>query len=88
MSNRRQLCRHLATLTRRRSLGAGGATLVGTVLLGSSIGGQTQPNFLFVMTDDMPKWMLEHTPMTRERIGGQGLTFENFYGAQPLCFAT
>jgi arylsulfatase A-like enzyme len=73
------------TLTRRRFLGVGGATLAGTILLGSRVGGQAQPNFLFIMTDDMPKWMLEHMPKTRERIGGEGLTFENFYGAQPLC---
>jgi N-acetylglucosamine-6-sulfatase len=74
------------TLTRRRFLGVGGATLAGTVLLGSSVAGQSvKPNFLFIMTDDMSKWMLEHMPITTRRIGGQGLTFENFYGAQPLC---
>jgi N-acetylglucosamine-6-sulfatase len=75
----------LRTLTRRRFLGVGGATLAGTVLLSPSIGGQTQPKFLFIMTDDMAKWMLKHMPITRERIGGQGLTFKNFYGAQPSC---
>jgi N-acetylglucosamine-6-sulfatase len=73
------------TLTRRRFLGVGGATLAGAVLLGPSVGEQTPPKFLFIMTDDMPKWMLEHMPKTRGRIGGEGLTFENFYGAQPLC---
>jgi N-acetylglucosamine-6-sulfatase len=74
------------TLTRRRFLGVGGATLAGTVPLGSSVAGQSvKPNFLFIMTDDMSKWMLEHMPITTGRIGGQGLTFENFYGAQPLC---
>jgi N-acetylglucosamine-6-sulfatase len=73
------------SLTRRRFLGVGGATLAGAVLLGPSVGGQTPPKFLFIMTDDMPKWMLEHMPKTTGRIGGQGLTFENFYGAQPLC---
>jgi N-acetylglucosamine-6-sulfatase len=77
---------HRRTLTRRRFLGVGGATLAGTVLLGSSVAGQSvKPNFLFIMTDDMSKWMLEHMPITSGRIGGQGLAFENFYGAQPLC---
>jgi N-acetylglucosamine-6-sulfatase len=66
-------------------LGVGGATLAGTVLLGPGVGGQTPPKLLFIMTDDMSKWMLEHMPITRGRIGGQGLTFENFYGAQPQC---
>ena len=47
------------TLTRRRFLGVGGATLAGTVLLGSSVAGQSvKPNFLFITTDDMSKWML------------------------------
>jgi N-acetylglucosamine-6-sulfatase len=74
------------TLTRRRFLGVGGATLAGTVLLGSCVAGQSsKPNFLFIMTDDMAKWMLEHMPTVLGRIGEQGLTFENFYGAQPLC---
>jgi hypothetical protein len=46
-------------LTRRRFLGVGGATLAGTVLLGSSVAGQSvKPNFLFITTDDMSKWML------------------------------
>src|SRR5215208_3833278 len=73
------------TLTRRRFLG-GGATLAGTVLLGSSVASQSvKPNFFFIMTDDMSKWMLEHMPITTGRIGGEGLTFENFYAAQPLC---
>jgi hypothetical protein len=54
------------------------------VLLGSSVAGQSvKPNFLFIMTDDISKWMLKHMPITSGRIGGQGLTFENFYGAQP-----
>lgn len=73
-------------LTRRRFLGISGATLAGTVLLGSCGAGQTgKPNFLFIMVDDMPKWMLEHMPAVLGRIGEQGITFENFYGAQPLC---
>jgi arylsulfatase A-like enzyme len=74
------------TLTRRRFLGVSGATVAGTLLFGSRGAGQSaKPNFLVIMTDDMAKWMLEHMPITRERIGAQGLTFENFYGAQPLC---
>jgi hypothetical protein len=55
---------HRRTLTRRRFLGVGGATLAGTVLLGPGVGGQTPPKLLFIMTDDMSKWMLEHMPIT------------------------
>jgi arylsulfatase A-like enzyme len=73
------------TLTRRRFLGVGGATLAEAVLFGCGAGGETKPNFLFIMTDDMSKWMLEHMPTVLGRIGGQGLTFENFYAAQPSC---
>jgi len=50
------------TLTRRRFLEVGGTTLAGTVLLGTRLAAQSEkPNFLFIMTDDMPKWMLEHS---------------------------
>jgi N-acetylglucosamine-6-sulfatase len=82
------------TLTRRRFLGVGGAALAGvggaalagTQLFNSVGAGQSEkPNLLFIMTDDMAKWMLEHMPTVLGRIGSQGLTFENFYGAQPLC---
>jgi arylsulfatase A-like enzyme len=74
------------SLTRRRFLGVSGATLAGTLLFGSTGAGQSEkPNFLFIMTDDMAKWMLEHMPTVLGRVGSQGLTFENFYGAQPLC---
>jgi N-acetylglucosamine-6-sulfatase len=76
----------MSVITRRHFLKVSSATLAATALMGSKVDGQTsKPNFLFIMTDDMPKWMLEHMPITRVRIGGQGLTFENFYGAQPLC---
>jgi arylsulfatase A-like enzyme len=63
----------------------GATTLAGAALFGCGAGGEAKPNFLFVMTDDMTKWMLEHMPITRGRIGGRGLTFENFYAAQPQC---
>jgi N-acetylglucosamine-6-sulfatase len=35
--------------------------------------------------DDMAKWMLEHMPAVVGRIGAEGMVFENFYVAQPLC---
>ena len=73
------------TLTRRRFLGMGGATLAGTVLLGARANSVVKPNILFIMTDDMSKWMLEHTPIVRQRMAAGGMTFDGFYGAQPLC---
>ena len=74
------------TLTRRRFLGASAATLAAPYLLSSCVGGQTsKPNFLFIMADDMPKWMLAHMPTVLGGIGAQGMVFENFYVAQPLC---
>jgi arylsulfatase A-like enzyme len=50
------------------------------------VGGQrSKPNFLFIIVDDMPKSMLEHMPTVLGRIGAEGMVFENFYAAQPLC---
>jgi N-acetylglucosamine-6-sulfatase len=75
----------MTVITRRRFLEVSTATLAATALMGTKVAGQTsKPNFLFIMLDDMPKWMLEHMPITAG-IGSAGLTFENFYGAQPLC---
>ena len=75
------------TLTRRRFLGVSGATLAAPYLLSSCVAGQTtsKANFLFIMVDDMAKWMLEHMPAVLRRIGAEGMIFENFYVAQPLC---
>jgi arylsulfatase A-like enzyme len=76
------------SITRRRFLGVSGATLAGTVLFGCAKDGassETRPNFLFIMTDDMSKWMLDHMPIVQRRIAGLGMTFDDFYGAQPLC---
>jgi N-acetylglucosamine-6-sulfatase len=74
------------TLTRRHFLGASAATLAAPYLLSSCVGGQrNKPNFLFIIVDDMPKWMLEHMPTVLGRIGAEGMVFENFYAAQPLC---
>jgi N-acetylglucosamine-6-sulfatase len=74
------------TLTRRRFLGVSGATLAAPYLLSSCVAGQTsKPNFLFIMLDDMAPWMLEHMPTVLGRISAEGMTFKNFYGAQPLC---
>ena len=76
----------MPVVTRRHFLKVSSATLAATALMGSKVAGQTsQPNFLFIVVDDMPQWMLEHMPITTARIGSAGLTFENFYSAQPLC---
>jgi len=76
----------MPVITRRHFLKVSSTTLVATALMGSKVAGQTsRPNFLFIMLDDMPKWMLEHMPITTAGIGSVGLTFEDFYGAQPLC---
>jgi arylsulfatase A-like enzyme len=76
----------MTVITRRRFLEVSSATLAATALMGTKVAGQTsKPNFLFIMLDDMAKWMLEHMPITSAGIGSAGLTFENFYGAQPLC---
>jgi hypothetical protein len=74
------------TLTRRRFLRVSAATLAAPYLLSSCVAGKTgKPNFLFIMVDDMPKWMLEHMLAVLGRIGAEGMVFENFYVAQPLC---
>ena len=76
----------MTVITRRRFLQVSSGTLAATALIGTKVAGQTsKPNFLFIMLDDMPKWMLAHMPITAAGIGSAGLTFENFYGAQPLC---
>jgi arylsulfatase A-like enzyme len=76
----------MTVITRRRFLEVSSVTLAATALMGAKVAGETsKPNFLFIMVDDMPKWMLEHMPIASAGIDSAGLTFENFYGAQPLC---
>lgn len=46
---------------------------------------QSRPNIVFVMVDDMRLDDLEYMPLTRELIGGAGVTFDNAMSPYPLC---
>src|SRR5919112_954060 len=43
------------------------------------------PNFVFVLTDDMRKDDLKYMPKTRALLGTQGMQFENAFVSNPLC---
>ena len=43
------------------------------------------PNFVFVLTDDMRKDDLKYMPKTRTLLGTQGMQFENAFVSNPLC---
>jgi arylsulfatase A-like enzyme len=46
-----------------------------------------EPNFVFILTDDMRKddLNLKYMPNTRNLLGSQGMTFENAFVSNPLC---
>jgi N-acetylglucosamine-6-sulfatase len=44
-----------------------------------------QPNFVFILTDDMRKDDLKYMPKTLNLIGSQGMTFENAFVSNSLC---
>ena len=44
-----------------------------------------QPNFVFILTDDMRKDDLKYMPKTRNHLGSQGMTFENAFVSNSLC---
>ena len=46
---------------------------------------QTRPNVVLIMLDDMRDDDLEHMPLTRSMIGGQGVQFVNSLAPYPLC---
>ena len=45
----------------------------------------SQPNFVFILTDDMRKDDLKYMPNTLNLIGSQGMTFENAFVSNSLC---
>ncbi len=44
-----------------------------------------KPNVIVVMTDDQTLAEIAQMPQTRRLIGGQGVSFENYYVSFPLC---
>jgi N-acetylglucosamine-6-sulfatase len=44
-----------------------------------------QPNFVFILTDDMRKDNLKYMPKTRALLGTPGLQFDNAFLSNPLC---
>src|SRR5919107_1818949 len=44
-----------------------------------------QPNFVFIITDDMRKDDLKYMPKTRALFKTQGMQFQNAYVSNPLC---
>ena len=47
----------------------------------------TAPNIILILTDDQDLTLdsMDYMPLTRELIGDQGMTFENFFAPVPLC---
>ena len=45
----------------------------------------TQPNIVFILTDDLDYAALEHMPKLRSLITEQGVTLSNFFISMPLC---
>jgi choline-sulfatase len=60
------------------------------VTFSGSVSGGSQPNVLLLVTDDQGAWALGsrmpelHTP-TLDRLQREGMTFERFYCASPVC---
>src|SRR5688500_15322497 len=45
----------------------------------------TQPNMLWIITDDQPRKSLVHMDKVTQRIAGKGIQFTQGYAAVPLC---
>jgi N-acetylglucosamine-6-sulfatase len=45
----------------------------------------SQPNFVFILADDMRYDDLAYMPKTRTLLGSRGMTFSRAYVAKPLC---
>jgi hypothetical protein len=61
--------------------------LWGTFSGSAPIGAQTsaQPNFVFILADDMRYDDLAYMPKTRTLLGSGGMTFSKAFVAKPLC---
>lgn len=55
------------------------------VLLVGTVASAAQPNFVVIMTDDMPVSMLSAMPFTKSLIGAEGSSYEKAYVEVPLC---
>ncbi len=44
-----------------------------------------RPNIILILTDDMDNSLVPFVPKTRQFIGEQGATFENYFVTTPLC---
>ena len=45
----------------------------------------TQPNFVFILADDMRREDLAYMPKTRLLLEDEGMSFSNAYVSNPLC---
>jgi N-acetylglucosamine-6-sulfatase len=66
------------------------ATLLATVIMLATdktapVQAAEKPNFVFVMTDDMPEKLMANMPVVRDRVAARGATFRNAYVSQSLC---
>jgi N-acetylglucosamine-6-sulfatase len=45
----------------------------------------SQPNFVFILTDDQEAASMQYMPRVQALLGDQGVTFENMFVTTPLC---
>ena len=50
-----------------------------------SVPSATQPNFVFILTDDQDVGTMQYMPRVQELLVNQGTTFENAFVTNPLC---
>lgn len=64
--------------------------LIGLVILVSirDAPAQSQPNIIFIMTDDQDLQSLDYMPKTKALLGDKGVTFSNAFVQFPLCCPT
>jgi arylsulfatase A-like enzyme len=87
----------VASSKKKRWIGAGALALVLAVVVAivgylalagdddARVTTDRRPNVLVIMTDDQRLDDMRVMPITRERIGGAGITFENAFATFPLC---
>lgn len=64
---------------------AQGPATAGTLPLDLVLGGQTRPNIVVIMADDMRDDDLQHMPRTGRLLADQGVRFVNSFSPHPMC---
>jgi N-acetylglucosamine-6-sulfatase len=78
-------CDQLSPVSTNRELDMRTLLAAATLLLTASVAQAAKPNFVVIMTDDMPVPMLQAMPLTRQLVGNMGIEFRQSFVEDSLC---